>query len=164
MAPSVYKISKRKNRTLQEALNGNTWIKDLDLLHPSFSAQLFVEFVQLWKIVQQVNLRLHTQDEIAWKFSESGQFSTSSAYHAQFLGRSAQTSTKSSGRLGHLQNANSSASLRFKIESGQWTDYMREVGHTTRLVYFATGLLRLECTSSPNAGSLGVFGWTFLLG
>ena len=45
-----------------------------------------MEFVQLWKIVQQVNLRLHTQDEIAWKFSESGQFSTSSAYLAQFLG------------------------------------------------------------------------------
>jgi len=31
-------------------------------------------------------LRLHTQDEIAWKFSESGQFLTSSAYLAQFLG------------------------------------------------------------------------------
>jgi hypothetical protein len=36
----------------------------LNLLHPSFSAQLFAEFVQLWKNVQQVNLRPHVQDEI----------------------------------------------------------------------------------------------------
>ena len=53
---------------------------------PVFSAQLLAEFVQLWKIVQHVNLRLHIQDEISWKFNESGQFSTSSAYHAQFIG------------------------------------------------------------------------------
>jgi hypothetical protein len=77
---------RKKNRTLQEALTGNTWIKDLDLLHPSFSARLFAEFVQLWKNVQQVNLRPHVQDEISWNFNESGQFSTSSAYHAQFIG------------------------------------------------------------------------------
>ena len=41
LAPSVYKISKKKSRTVQEALFGNTWIKDLDILHPSFSPQLF---------------------------------------------------------------------------------------------------------------------------
>jgi len=48
--------------------------------------QLIIEFVQLWKTVQQVNLTPHIQDEICWKFNESGQFSTSSAYHAQFQG------------------------------------------------------------------------------
>jgi len=46
--------------------------------------QLIIEFVQLWKIVQQVNLTPHIQDEICWEFNESGQFSTNSAYHAQF--------------------------------------------------------------------------------
>ncbi|PVH48090.1 hypothetical protein PAHAL_4G244300 [Panicum hallii] len=69
LAPSVYTISKKKNRTLQEALTSNAWIMDLNLLHPSFSARLFAEFLQLWKNVQQ-----------------SGQFSISSAYHAQFIG------------------------------------------------------------------------------
>ena len=29
---------------------------------------------------------MHIQDEISWKFNESGQFSTTSAYHAQFIG------------------------------------------------------------------------------
>ena len=87
LAASVYTISRKKNRILHKALARNTWIKDLDLLHPSFFAQLIIEFVQLWRTVQRVNLTPHIQDEICWKFNESGQFSTSSAYHAQFEGQ-----------------------------------------------------------------------------
>ena len=77
---------------------------------------------------------------------------------------STQTSMKSSGRLGHLQNAKFSVGLRFKIKSGLWTDCSREVGRIIWLVYFAAEFLRPECTSSPSAGSPSVFGLIFVLG
>jgi len=77
---------KKKNRTLQEAFVGKSWIKNLNLLYPFFSAQHFVEFMQLWMAIQWVNLRPHIHDEIHWKLNKSGQHSTSSVYHTQFIG------------------------------------------------------------------------------
>ena len=50
---------------LSEIAHGNTWIKDLDLLHPSFSARLLAEFVQFWKNIQQLNFRPHIKNEIS---------------------------------------------------------------------------------------------------
>ncbi|WVZ99055.1 hypothetical protein U9M48_044409 [Paspalum notatum var. saurae] len=38
VAPSIFKISRRKNRTLREALFGNAWIRDINLQNPSWSA------------------------------------------------------------------------------------------------------------------------------
>ena len=64
VAPSIYKISKRKNRSLKDALAGNARIRDLDFQSPSLSASHFIEFVQLWKAVQQVGLNPSLQDEI----------------------------------------------------------------------------------------------------
>ncbi|KAG2567653.1 hypothetical protein PVAP13_7NG341424 [Panicum virgatum] len=72
IAPSIFKISRRKDIMLDEAPTNNTWISDIVLQHPSFSANHFVEFIQLWTVVQQ--------------FTESKQYSASSTYHAQFLG------------------------------------------------------------------------------
>jgi len=86
IAPSIFKISRRKDIMLDEALTNNTWISDIVLQHPSFSANHFVEFIQLWTVVQQVQLRQDVHDEITWKFTESKQYSASSTYHAQFLG------------------------------------------------------------------------------
>src|SRR6185312_11745460 len=94
VAPSLFEISKRKNRTLYEALHANTWIRDIDLQHPTFSAHHFAEFVQVWKETQQIHLRSGVQYEIAWKLTESKQYSASSAYHAQFLGASSPNFTE----------------------------------------------------------------------
>ena len=94
VAPSLFEISKRKNRTLYEALHANTWIRDIDLQHPSFAAHHFAEFVQVWKETQQIHLRSGVQYEIAWKLTESKQYSASSAYHAQFLGASSPNFTE----------------------------------------------------------------------
>jgi len=71
VAPSLFEISKRKNRTLHEALHANTWIRDIDLQHPSFSARHLAEFVQVWTETRQIHLRSGVQDEIAWKLTES---------------------------------------------------------------------------------------------
>ena len=71
VAPSLFKISKEKNSTLREALHANTWIRDIDLQHPSFSARHLAEFVQVWTETRQIHLRSGVQDEIAWKLTES---------------------------------------------------------------------------------------------
>jgi len=86
VALSIYKISKRKNRSLKDALAGNAWIRDLDFQSPSLSASHFIEFVQLWKAVQQVSLNPLLQDEINWKFTTSKEYTARAAYQAQFIG------------------------------------------------------------------------------
>jgi hypothetical protein len=87
MVPSIFQISTRKNRNLREALTDNNWVSDIDLQHPSFSGQCFVEFAHLWSAaVQRIHLSPDICDEIEWKLSESKQYTSSSAYHVQFLG------------------------------------------------------------------------------
>ncbi|XP_022681253.1 uncharacterized protein LOC101760247 isoform X1 [Setaria italica] len=86
MAPSIFSISKRKNRSLRDALHNRTWIRDININHSSFSVQHFREYVLLWQVVQQVALRPGVQDEITWKFTADGNYSAKSAYAAQFIG------------------------------------------------------------------------------
>lgn len=74
------------NRSLRSTLSTNNWIKDLDLRHTAFSVQTFIEYVNLWTATQQITLRQEQDDEITWKLSNTGQYSASSAYHAQFYG------------------------------------------------------------------------------
>ena len=64
LAPSVYIISKKKNITLQEALVANTRIKDLDLLHPSFSMQLFYRIFAALESSPTGESQTHNQVEI----------------------------------------------------------------------------------------------------
>jgi hypothetical protein len=47
VAPHLFSISRRKNRTLHQTLPANNWIRDIDLRHPSFSAQHFAEYTCL---------------------------------------------------------------------------------------------------------------------
>jgi len=50
------------------------------------SQQHFVEFVNLWTRLQSVELRPGVPDQIEWKLSANGEYSTKSAYMVQFLG------------------------------------------------------------------------------
>jgi hypothetical protein len=84
-APNVYKLSRKKNRSLKGALDNN-WIRDIDLQHPGFTAQVFTKYTQLWRAVAQLQLQPNSRDEITWKLTKDGKYSTSSAYRAQFLG------------------------------------------------------------------------------
>jgi len=47
IAPAVYNISKKKNRSLREALANNNWVHDLDLHNERFSAVHFSEYCDL---------------------------------------------------------------------------------------------------------------------
>lgn len=84
-APAIFDISRKKNRTLKEAFAENTWIKDISL-HAPFTVVCLQQFVQLWSFVQATVLRQGTEDKITWSLTESGDYSSSSAYCAQFIG------------------------------------------------------------------------------
>jgi hypothetical protein len=86
VAPHLFSNSKRKNRTLHQALLANNWIHDINLRHPSFSGQHFIEYICLWRETRRILLRTGTLDALIWKFEENGEYSAASAYHAQFIG------------------------------------------------------------------------------
>jgi len=71
---------------LKGALDNNNWICDINLQHPGFTAQVFTEYTQLWRVVVQLQLQPNSRDGITRKLTKDGKYSTSSAYKAQFLG------------------------------------------------------------------------------
>ena len=82
IAPVVYNISKRKNRSLREALVNSNWVCDLDLHNQRFSAIYFSEYCDLWRQVSQTTLQPDTSDNIDWKLTADGMYTTKSAYDA----------------------------------------------------------------------------------
>jgi len=85
IAPNLFKASKRKCRTVADALQNSSWIREIRNT-TTLSITHLVEFVQLWGLVRQTVLQNGTQDTIKWKLSATGEYSTASAYKAQFLG------------------------------------------------------------------------------
>jgi hypothetical protein len=85
MFPSLYEHSKKKNRTVAEALHNGNWIADLmqDITMPLFS-----EYVLLWGLIEAANFDpLDTAaDQIVWNREADGIYSAKSAYLLQFDG------------------------------------------------------------------------------
>ncbi|XP_072151401.1 uncharacterized protein [Setaria viridis] len=86
MAPNLFSISKRKNRSLREAITDNAWVTDIDLQHQSFSVTHFIELQKLWNAASRLQLRLGVPDTIRWKLTADSHYNTNSAYRAQFFG------------------------------------------------------------------------------
>lgn len=84
--PSLYKHSRRKKRTVREALLGQRWIKDVAY---NLNHELLHEYFEIWTAIvsAQVNLQDEQDDEIVWILEGSGKYSASSAYSIQFVGQ-----------------------------------------------------------------------------
>ncbi|WVZ88969.1 hypothetical protein U9M48_035436 [Paspalum notatum var. saurae] len=83
--PELFKHSKRKNRTVAEALRDDNWIRDI--LH-DLTVGLLSEYTQLWELVESVHFNHESaaEDTITWTRTASGEYSASSAYKMQFEG------------------------------------------------------------------------------
>uniref|UniRef100_A0A8I6WA49 Reverse transcriptase zinc-binding domain-containing protein n=1 Tax=Hordeum vulgare subsp. vulgare TaxID=112509 RepID=A0A8I6WA49_HORVV len=83
--PSLFKHSRRKHRTVQEALTNNTWLADL--AHGN-NAHLWEEVIRLHRWLQDRDLHLkeETTHTITWNLEASGTYTARSAYKAQFQG------------------------------------------------------------------------------
>ena len=81
--PLIFKASKRKNRTVQDALADNNWISDIAM--DAFTADHMEQYVRLWELLSDIQLHPDTEDSITWSLTPNGCYSASSAYKVQFL-------------------------------------------------------------------------------
>jgi hypothetical protein len=77
----------RRSRTVQEGLStgphGICWVADVTHAR---TMQVMVQFLSIWDLVRAVRLSSEP-NKFIWKWSPNGQYSSSSAYVALFLGR-----------------------------------------------------------------------------
>jgi hypothetical protein len=84
LAPNLFQLVKRKNKTVQQELRNNSWIRSLS--NRITSATHIEEFASLWIRIQDVQLLQGVQDSITWRWRPDGSYSTRSAYRIQFKG------------------------------------------------------------------------------
>ena len=82
--PQLYKHSKRKNRSVAQALTDNRWISDID---HSLTQQIIVQYIELWELLEDITLVDSQEDTITWVFTSDGVYSASSAYAAHFIAK-----------------------------------------------------------------------------
>jgi hypothetical protein len=85
IAPKMFDICKRKKWSVAQALHEDEWIRKL-AIDATTSIDHLTQFVQLWVRIQRVQLRVDVEDDITWKLTGNGQYSTASAYKLQFFG------------------------------------------------------------------------------
>jgi hypothetical protein len=86
IAPAMFDLvpSRLANRRLvKDALPNFHWISDVN---GAISVRVIAEFLELCEVLDAVVLQPGIRDRHLWKFSASGDYTTSSAYKALFLG------------------------------------------------------------------------------
>jgi len=84
LAPNLFRLLSRTNRTVQQELRNNNWMHKL--ARKITSPIHIEEFVSLWIRIQDVHLQQGIQDTITWRWTNDGNYSTRSAYRIQFRG------------------------------------------------------------------------------
>lgn len=120
--PCLYQHSRRKHRSVREAVLNEKWIEDI--AH-DLNADILRELFLLLQLIQSMQLDLTSEheDQITWTLESSGNYSTRSTYEIQFSGKSSPISRDSSGKLGPHHAANSLCGCSCKIECGQQPGY-----------------------------------------
>uniref|UniRef100_J3M7K7 Histone H2A/H2B/H3 domain-containing protein n=1 Tax=Oryza brachyantha TaxID=4533 RepID=J3M7K7_ORYBR len=85
IAPGLYRHSRRKKRTVREALQDDKWIQDVNY---NLTLPLVEEYFAITQLLQETTITLTpgTEDSIRWKWTASGQYTAKSAYQMQFFG------------------------------------------------------------------------------
>ena len=86
VAPNLFKaIPKRitRRRTVAQALVNRSWVADIK---GALSVQVLLEYLRIWDHVEGVVLQQEVPDQIRWKLSQNGVYSSKSAYAAFFVG------------------------------------------------------------------------------
>lgn len=85
IAPNLFARTISKKKTVAQAIQHNSWIRDLNYRY-GFNLTLLHEYFMLWTLVSQVDLQPMQVDQITWKFTQNDQYSMAFAYKAQFIG------------------------------------------------------------------------------
>jgi hypothetical protein len=86
MCSLLYNHSRRRNRTVSEALTSGTWIGNIT---HDLTLELLNEYFKLWRAIEaeHVDLDDATDDLIVWTLESSGEYMARSAYIIQFEGQ-----------------------------------------------------------------------------
>jgi hypothetical protein len=82
--PELFNHSKRKTRTVKEALTDSKWISDIN---HDMTVNLFSQFVDLVERLHGIELQPSQADKITWLHTSDGQYTARSAYLLQFVGK-----------------------------------------------------------------------------
>ena len=75
--------TRARKQTVYAAITGGQWISDIK---GALSLQVLIEYLQLWELLSNIELQPDLEDVHVWKFTNSGVYSTKSAYEALFIG------------------------------------------------------------------------------
>ena len=84
--PDLFKLAWRKNRSVKEELEHQSWTRGLWRME---SVNEMANFITLWDLVQSVQLT-EEPDTIRWKWTSHGDYSAKTAYNIQFAGSHSQ--------------------------------------------------------------------------
>ncbi|BAS75602.1 Os01g0885550 [Oryza sativa Japonica Group] len=87
LAPAVHAAvvaRKRNRRTVREALQGRTWIRDIS---GALGIQAILEYLSLWTSLQSLDALSEEPDSIIWRWESSGEYPARSAYQSMFVGK-----------------------------------------------------------------------------
>ena len=82
IAPDLFKLAWRKNRSVKDDITNHQWTRGLWRMN---SVEQMTQFVILWDAVQQVEF-VDRPDEITWRWTSNGAYTSKSAYLAQLQG------------------------------------------------------------------------------
>jgi hypothetical protein len=85
-APNLFQAigQQRRGRSVRDALTDRQWTRDIT---GALTVAVILEFLQVWDLVDALNLSPHEADRFIWKWTADGSYSASSAYRAFFMGR-----------------------------------------------------------------------------
>lgn len=86
IAPHLFDIIPKrfvKQRTVAQGLTDRAWVADIQ---GALTVQIIIEDLRVWDLVEGFSLQQHAQDKHTWRFTQSGVYSSKSAYEAFFLG------------------------------------------------------------------------------
>jgi hypothetical protein len=120
MFPSLYQHSKRKGRTVAEAMANRNWIGDL--MH-NLMAALLIKYTLLWELVDASHYDQHDQEEdfIIWSLTGDAEYSAKSAYSVQFEGSVKSTFPSKLWKVWAPSQCKSFFGYCFRIEYGRQT-------------------------------------------
>jgi hypothetical protein len=81
LAPTLFQKSRRKNFTVQRALQNNFWIAQVC---PLTTEKEIKEYADLWEEIQLTHRDTESDDQITWRWTQTGEYTTKSAYQIQF--------------------------------------------------------------------------------
>lgn len=85
-APHLYRAVnwQRRGTIVKEALLNRRWVRDITGAH---TIPVLCDYVQLWEILEMVQLNPFEANCFIWRWSPDSQYSVSSAYRSFFIGR-----------------------------------------------------------------------------